>query len=160
MTFSDNSVSVLFLKTHVGHDYEVDRLTLTREERDSIAAKIAVGISFDEILAELHSSKHERLRIMTRKDLYNIETSYHLNSGAVRRRHSKVETIMEQHNVSFNIVSIVFLILSRILIMCDENIRTELPFHDICSLSVYSCKKMVSMYSRNNYFQLLVVLSL
>ncbi|KAK9507218.1 hypothetical protein O3M35_007125 [Rhynocoris fuscipes] len=95
MTYADDRVSVLFLKSHFGHDYEIDRLALTKSERDSVASKIALGLPFDTILTELQCSKQERLRIITKKDLYNIEVSYNLSS--LRERHVKCGNINVQH---------------------------------------------------------------
>lgn len=82
----DNRVKVKFTKTHVGHNLDVGRLTLSKFERGDIAAKIKNKIPFDEILNEIRDNitkdQLERIHLLTRKDLFNIETLYNLHSEA------------------------------------------------------------------------------
>ncbi|CAB0003545.1 unnamed protein product [Nesidiocoris tenuis] len=79
-----HEVSVMFVKTHVGHDMEITRLTLTKQERDHIAQQLALQVPFDAILQACRESavgaeNIRRMNLLTRKDLYNIESSYCLS---------------------------------------------------------------------------------
>lgn len=57
-------------------------MTLTKPEKESIAQKIAEKIPFNHILDEIRNSvvneTLKRVHLTNRKDLYNIESSYHL----------------------------------------------------------------------------------
>lgn len=79
-----------FTKTHVGHRNELGNLFLSDSERRDIAAKLAAKVPFDVILNEAKdeakSSPMERVHLLTRKDLYNIQASFNLHSTAVRHR--------------------------------------------------------------------------
>ncbi|KAJ8937966.1 hypothetical protein NQ314_011653 [Rhamnusium bicolor] len=89
--------SVVYLKTHVGHRNELCHLTITKKQREVLAAKIAQKIPFNKILNEVRDSisneKLERLHLLTRKDLLNIESSFNLNT-------SKIQTLGQRHTAS------------------------------------------------------------
>lgn len=73
-------VSVVFTKTHVGHSNEVCRLTLTKQEKILIAEMLESKRTFQEILCEIRngmeSERLERIHLLSRKDLQNIERWY------------------------------------------------------------------------------------
>uniref|UniRef100_A0A0K8TE40 C2H2-type domain-containing protein n=1 Tax=Lygus hesperus TaxID=30085 RepID=A0A0K8TE40_LYGHE len=85
----DDEVSVMFVKTHVGHEMDISRLTLTKQERDHIAQQLALQVPFDTILEACRESavgaeNIRRMNLLTRKDLYNIESSYSLSKVTYR----------------------------------------------------------------------------
>lgn len=84
----ENMCEVHFVKTHIGHSNEIQRVSLTAEERDFIALKIASKVPFDKIVEDVRMSKNhemslDRLQLLTRKDLYNIAKRYKLKESAV-----------------------------------------------------------------------------
>lgn len=85
---TSGEITVLYCKTHVGHEPELGRSRLSEAEKTDIAAKIAMKIPFDKILDgvrdSINSSELERIHLITRKDLFNIEQQYSLKSEAVR----------------------------------------------------------------------------
>ncbi|XP_072390135.1 uncharacterized protein [Diabrotica undecimpunctata] len=87
-------VEVNFIKTHIGHQTDIGQLFLSVSERQSIAEKIALRIPFSTILDEVRdsvrNSELERLHLLTKKDLYNIECAYNLNTSS---GHHKVDGI-------------------------------------------------------------------
>lgn len=60
------------------------------DERHALAAKLSSKIPFDVILDEVRdsvtSSPMERLHLLTRKDIHNIEKSFNLQSIAARHQ--------------------------------------------------------------------------
>lgn len=87
---------ITFCKTHVGHRQEEDigHLFLAESDRQKVAAKIAAKIPFQTILDEIRDSVSnchlERIHLLTKKDLYNIENSYNLNNTSIRHQNDAV----------------------------------------------------------------------
>ncbi|XP_050506463.1 uncharacterized protein LOC126884548 isoform X2 [Diabrotica virgifera virgifera] len=79
--------SVTFISTHVGHAADLRHLTLTSTERQEIARKIAQKIPFELILDDIKESVHkeslQRMHLLKRKDLYNIEREFQLNTDSL-----------------------------------------------------------------------------
>lgn len=79
-----------YIKTHVGHaiadETELAHVYLNREERESIAEKIAAGMSFEQITNAMcvDGETDDKLRLLSNHDLHNIAASYNLK--VVRRR--------------------------------------------------------------------------
>ncbi|GIY68723.1 c2H2-type domain-containing protein [Caerostris darwini] len=71
--------SVEYQKTHVGHNNDLTHLSLTADEKQILALKIASGASFDNILKDIRNStsdsRYKRLHLVSRKDLHNIKKS-------------------------------------------------------------------------------------
>ncbi|EFA06433.2 hypothetical protein TcasGA2_TC009313 [Tribolium castaneum] len=91
----NNQCKVSFIKQHVGHDEEdLGHLFLTLQERKCLANKMALKIPFPQILDEIRDSvvgsQLDRIHLLTRKDLSNIERSYHLQSSVVRHESDAV----------------------------------------------------------------------
>lgn len=87
-------VTVDYIPTHVGHTMDLRRIPLKKAERDILAAKISQKIPFDTILQDIRrdnvaENNCNRLHLLTRQDLVNIEKSFNLNNESVR--HSKTE---------------------------------------------------------------------
>ncbi|XP_050506518.1 uncharacterized protein LOC126884577 isoform X1 [Diabrotica virgifera virgifera] len=87
---------VNFCQTHVGHNPEQDlsHLFLSQSDKHNVAAKIAAKIPFQIILDEIRdsvSNSHlERLHLLKRKDLYNIEKCFNLCSSSVRHENDAI----------------------------------------------------------------------
>lgn len=85
---SNNQFEVIFVSTHVGHKTELGHLTLTQTNREMLASKIAARVPFPDILDDVRGSLSEsnlqRIHLLTRKDLYNIQSSFNLCSSSVR----------------------------------------------------------------------------
>ncbi|GFU58453.1 uncharacterized protein NPIL_323141 [Nephila pilipes] len=78
------------LKTQGRHRNDIGHLSLTEFERRHIATKIASKIPFVEILDEIRDSvtdsKLERIHLLTKKDLYNIENCFNIDSNAIKHK--------------------------------------------------------------------------
>ncbi|XP_050310525.1 uncharacterized protein LOC126746346 [Anthonomus grandis grandis] len=76
------------IKNHVGHNKDLGHLNLSSLERKICAEKIASKVHFQVILNDIRDSvsdsKLQRLHLLTRKDLFNIEKSYNLCSEVIR----------------------------------------------------------------------------
>ncbi|KAF6213970.1 hypothetical protein GE061_011699 [Apolygus lucorum] len=76
------SVTVDFLDTHVGHALDLKFIRLTNKERNDIAQKIALKIPYEVILDSigetLVDNNLERLHLIKKQDLANIERSFNL----------------------------------------------------------------------------------
>ncbi|KAH1022594.1 hypothetical protein HUJ04_011974, partial [Dendroctonus ponderosae] len=70
---------ITFVRTHVGHQNDLSHLFLTKEERTMIATKIAMKIPFDAILDDI-----QRLHLLTKKYVFNIEACFNLHSKSQR----------------------------------------------------------------------------
>uniref|UniRef100_A0A6P7H378 Uncharacterized protein LOC114346435 n=1 Tax=Diabrotica virgifera virgifera TaxID=50390 RepID=A0A6P7H378_DIAVI len=71
-----------FVKTHVGHRSDFGHTSLSKNEKEEIAKKIAEKIPFANILDEIRdsvvNSNLKRVHLTTKKDLFNIEHAYQL----------------------------------------------------------------------------------
>ncbi|XP_033232225.1 uncharacterized protein LOC117183133 [Belonocnema kinseyi] len=79
----EGRITVDFLRTHLGHTQNVRSLRLTKEERDELAMKIKMGVSFDRILGDIKESvafeeNIRRFHLVKKRDLYNIVRDYNL----------------------------------------------------------------------------------
>lgn len=93
VTINENGKCIVdYVPTHVGHEGELAHLFLTTEERASIAAKIAAKVPFDDILDEVRDnvSNIERINLLTKKDLHNLEASFNSNAEAVRHSNDAI----------------------------------------------------------------------
>ncbi|KAJ8933429.1 hypothetical protein NQ314_013985 [Rhamnusium bicolor] len=65
-------------------------MTLSKSEQEKIAARISQEILFDEILNTIRDNISretlERIHLLTRKDLFNIENTYNLHIDSVRHK--------------------------------------------------------------------------
>lgn len=105
---NDTGCHMEFCKTHVGHGNELKHLFLTKDEREMLAKKIAAKIPYEEILDDVWSTfkpdLKERIHLLTRKDLDNIEQAYQLTDDGVYHAndavsvHSWVEDVKKKEN--------------------------------------------------------------
>lgn len=90
----DGSCTLQFTDTHVGHENDLGHLFLSSSERLEIASKIANKIPFDTILNEIRDSvtesNLERVHLLTKKDLYNIEKAFNLSEEGMRHENDAV----------------------------------------------------------------------
>ncbi|XP_068083806.1 uncharacterized protein, partial [Anabrus simplex] len=81
---------VKYVPTHRGHQNDLSHLALTDVERKTLATDIANQIPFQAILDKIRESvtdpKLERIHLITKQDLYNIERSFNLSSKSVRHQ--------------------------------------------------------------------------
>ncbi|KAE9530121.1 hypothetical protein AGLY_011583 [Aphis glycines] len=69
-----NICTVKFIANHLGHGNDLGHLPLNKDVRINIANEIRDNISNNSL---------ERIHLLTRKDLHNIQTSYNLNNKAI-----------------------------------------------------------------------------
>lgn len=92
----ENKCRLAFCKTHIGHKQEEDmgHLFLSTSDKQSIAVKIAAKMPLVSILDEVRDSvsdcKLERIHLLTRQDLYNIEKAFNLNKTSIRHTNDAV----------------------------------------------------------------------
>ncbi|GFS36675.1 uncharacterized protein NPIL_228381 [Nephila pilipes] len=95
---TDGKCIVSYQKVHVGHQKDLGHLFLTADERKNIASKIAAKIPLDNILDEIRNSISdaglERVHLLTKKDLHNIEKSFNLFSNSVKHENDGVSVDM------------------------------------------------------------------
>ncbi|GFU56107.1 uncharacterized protein NPIL_452961 [Nephila pilipes] len=95
---TDGKCIVSYQKVHVGHQNDLGHLFLTADERKNIASKIAAKIPLDNILDEIRNSISdaglERVHLLTKKDLHNIEISFNLASNSVKHENDGVSVDM------------------------------------------------------------------
>lgn len=87
-------IEVFYTETHIGHEFEIKHIVLTREERKSLAMKMASKVPFDDILDEVRESisneQFKRIHLVTKKDLFNIEQSFNLSKDVVRHSNDAI----------------------------------------------------------------------
>nr|XP_023028933.1 uncharacterized protein LOC111517119 isoform X1 [Leptinotarsa decemlineata] len=95
---ANDTVRVEYISTHVGHDTDLAHLLLDNEVKQELASKLAAKIPLSVILDEIRDSvsntNFERIHLLTRKDLYNIEHTYNLNDTSLRQKND--ESVSEQ----------------------------------------------------------------
>ncbi|KAG5889749.1 hypothetical protein JTB14_018971 [Gonioctena quinquepunctata] len=81
-------VDVQFLRAHVGHTMDLEKIPLEKSDRNLLAFKISQKIPFDEIINDIRDNfdvnNYSRLHLVTKKDLFNIEQLYKLNKKSDR----------------------------------------------------------------------------
>lgn len=102
----DGTCVVKFVSTHIGHENDLSHLNLSLQEKDSIASDIVRKIPFQAILEKnresMTDSKLERIHLLTKQDLHNIEKCYNLCSTSVRHQNdgTSVEAWVQEMNSS------------------------------------------------------------
>lgn len=85
---NDQSISVYMCKTHYGHQCSLGLTRLQASQKKEVVSKLAQGISAQHIIDQVRESvvdKFEKIHLITRKDIANIERAYGLSGN---RRHS------------------------------------------------------------------------
>ncbi|GFX71989.1 hypothetical protein TNCV_3330931 [Trichonephila clavipes] len=92
-----SACSIKFCKTHLEHRNDIGHIK--DFERQYIATTIASKIPFDEILDEIRDSvtdsKLERLHLLTKRDLYNIENCFNIGSNAIKHKDDGTSNLPE-----------------------------------------------------------------
>lgn len=99
------------MESHVGHITDIGHLQLTESERKNLAIKIAAKIPFDDILDNVRQSITDatlnRIHLVSKKDLFNIENSFNLCSSSVRHSNDAISVeawVLEMQRVGDCIV--------------------------------------------------------
>ena len=90
-----SSILVNVYKTHYGHQCSLGQIRLPTTHRDAIAGKLAQGVAVQHIIDEIRDNvgdRFERIHLITRKDITNIERSYGLQGS---RRHNDDATSVQ-----------------------------------------------------------------
>lgn len=81
---SSGSVSVVLCETHYGHGMQIEHLRLSKSEREKIAGQLKMGITQDRILDDIRNSltstSLDRVHLLSKKDIANIEQLFGLTS--------------------------------------------------------------------------------
>ncbi|XP_049782540.1 uncharacterized protein LOC126184215 [Schistocerca cancellata] len=117
----NGTCTCVYFKTHFGHELNIGFLHLSKSEREIIAGKIAEGVTFQRILDDVRDSIHceevERLHLLTRKDLHNIEKEFLIDphqyhpSGEISFR---VESLQSMQTYSTTILQVFSLNINQI----------------------------------------------
>ena len=92
---STGKVQVEVCDTHYRHTTDLGHIHLPHNVRLSVAGQLLQGVSFQQILEKVHDSVGTDLKgvhLISRKDIGNIEKSYHLNT---KQRDKNDATSME-----------------------------------------------------------------
>ncbi|XP_050500770.1 uncharacterized protein LOC126880760 [Diabrotica virgifera virgifera] len=85
---NDGTCEVEFVAQHIGHNENLGHLNLNQSEKEDLAAKIALKVPFESILDEVRNSvsgsEIDRLHLLKKKDLANIQACFNLNKESIR----------------------------------------------------------------------------
>ena len=76
---SETRLEVTIHSTHYGHRMSLAHVRLSDSDKVAIAGKLSQGVDIQHILDDVRDnigSKYQRLHLLTRKDIKNIERSY------------------------------------------------------------------------------------
>lgn len=94
------SVSVKFVKTHVGHSTDLNRISLNRREKEALAMKLSMNIPFDQILDEIRDSLRDsdlqRVHLLSKQDLRNIARDFKVRKNDISSDHEHVDSCLEK----------------------------------------------------------------
>lgn len=98
-----DEVSVLYIKTHIGHDLEPKRLTLAKSEKNFLAEQLNIpNTNYNDILNAVKTlNSTSRLHHLTRKDLVTIKSS--LKENAKKNNTTQVNEINAKSNDTIEI---------------------------------------------------------
>lgn len=80
----DSSLETEETTTHYGHSILHGHLRLSKEQRRSIAGQLMQGVSVDSILDKVRENigtKLQRINLLVKKDIYNIERAFHVRGS-------------------------------------------------------------------------------
>ena len=81
---SCGTVNVHVCKTHYGHEHRLGHLRIPTGQRQALAGQIVQGVTFEHVLDQIRDSvcqRFERVHLLTRKDLSNIERAFGLRGS-------------------------------------------------------------------------------
>ncbi|GBO34242.1 hypothetical protein AVEN_241142-1 [Araneus ventricosus] len=81
-------INVRYQSVHVGHELEIGKLQLSKNERVDLAANVQLGIPMAKILDKKREnfSATSRLSLTTRKDLHNISRDFRVGGETVQHQ--------------------------------------------------------------------------
>ena len=88
-------IRVELCDTHYDHDKQLGHLQISQSKRVEIAGQLSKGIPIDRILDGIRNSvstKIDRIHLLTRKDIVNIEKAYGLK-GVERHSNDECSTM-------------------------------------------------------------------
>ncbi|KFM69083.1 hypothetical protein X975_14697, partial [Stegodyphus mimosarum] len=76
-------IKVVYQSKHVGHELEVGKLPLSKEEKSNLASSLHLGIPMSKILDKTRKkySPTKRYGLTTRKDLHNIQKEFKIEKN-------------------------------------------------------------------------------
>ncbi|XP_034236338.1 uncharacterized protein LOC117642361 [Thrips palmi] len=85
-TESNGKVSVIYKEKHVGHDFNLGHLRLSKNQRAILAAKLQSKVKMDDILDEVRDSVSEehgltRMHLLEKRDLLNVIREFKLDKN-------------------------------------------------------------------------------
>ena len=100
----DGRVLVEICDTHYSHTPSLGHLRLSKSQRSEIARKLSKGVTIERVLDDVRdtiSSDLNRLHLLTRKDIFNIERAFSLRSIEKHKDDAtSVAILMEELNQS------------------------------------------------------------
>ncbi|KFM82667.1 hypothetical protein X975_19121, partial [Stegodyphus mimosarum] len=140
-------VWVTFWKTHVGHDHKRSRAFLAENERDFIAKKLAMGVSFDNVLDEMINGEaeinSEALHPIDNPDLHSMKrflsncSNYHPDDIA------SVEFLIQELELSSEMATLYYKPQGEV----DETGHFEIDDFMIILISSFQFKMVATFYS-------------
>lgn len=83
----ESKVCVSFTRTHLGHSMDLDKLPLTKTEKELIAEQLALNIPMDNIISNIRDTvtgeEVHSIHLITRKDLHNIAYTFNIKRNEV-----------------------------------------------------------------------------
>ncbi|GFT59956.1 uncharacterized protein TNCV_54281 [Trichonephila clavipes] len=101
--FKSECIQVKYIKTHVGRETELGRLSLNENERKTIAVKLAQNVPMQTILNEVRNSfsnELERIHLLTRQDIVDVAKSYSLKKDYIYHTNDAISVDMWVKKVS------------------------------------------------------------
>lgn len=84
----NGEVQVEYIETHVGHSMDLKRIPLRKADRNFLAEQLSMNVSFDDLINNVRHNigvnNFDRIQLLTKKDLFNIEQMYNLNKDPER----------------------------------------------------------------------------
>ncbi|XP_015911648.1 uncharacterized protein [Parasteatoda tepidariorum] len=79
--YEATQITVRYQLTHVGHECEVEKLSLQKDERLMLADMLSSGMSVGDLMNRIQSefSPTTRLGVITRQDIYNVIRDFNLD---------------------------------------------------------------------------------
>ena len=82
--------------THYGRTTDLEHTNLSKQQRNEIAAKMALGVSRDKIIDSVRDNVgpqgFERIHLLDKKELLNISNAYGLHS--IQRHHNDQQSVL------------------------------------------------------------------
>lgn len=151
--------TVVYFKTHFGHEQHIGLLQLTRSDREIIARQIAKGVAFEKILEDIKSSIHsgepERLHLITRHDLHNIKRDFGIGGiqeqdiNGVSGQNERLDASTSQSRRLENKLQVLRTRIRSSLVSKETKCKVEKEVDHLLSLTESDLKNEISHSSNN-----------